>query len=87
MDKELIDCIGTVGGNLLLKHSIEMAAELGISVIAEGVETTEQRDFLRRHGCNAIQGYLYSRPLDADAFSELLYGKRLGTDAETRNPK
>jgi len=36
---------------------------LNIDVIAEGVETQVQREFLERHGCHAFQGYLYSHPL------------------------
>jgi EAL domain-containing protein (putative c-di-GMP-specific phosphodiesterase class I) len=41
---------------------------MGFSVIAEGVETEEQRDFLIGIGCNSFQGYLYSRPVPADEF-------------------
>jgi len=38
------------------------------------VETTQQRDFLRHHGCDEIQGYLYSRPLAARDFAEFIAG-------------
>lgn len=48
--------------------TIEMAHALGLSVIAEGVETIEQRDFLRDHGCDGAQGYLYAPPLEGTAF-------------------
>jgi EAL domain-containing protein (putative c-di-GMP-specific phosphodiesterase class I) len=41
-------------------------------VLAEGVETTGQLDFLRRHGCNEYQGYLFARPQAADAVVALL---------------
>jgi EAL domain-containing protein (putative c-di-GMP-specific phosphodiesterase class I) len=41
-------------------------------VVAEGVETPAQRDFLRRHGCDVFQGWLYSKPLPADALAAWL---------------
>jgi EAL domain-containing protein (putative c-di-GMP-specific phosphodiesterase class I) len=42
-----------------------MAHSFGMSVIAEGVETTEQLEFLRTLGCEEFQGYLFSRPVPA----------------------
>ncbi len=42
---------------------IGLARSLGLHVVAEGVETTEQRDFLAAQGCSRFQGYLYARPL------------------------
>ncbi len=51
---------------------IALAHNLKLSVIAEGVETAEQLDYLRRHGCNEMQGYYFSRPLAADDFEQLL---------------
>jgi predicted signal transduction protein with EAL and GGDEF domain len=49
----------------LAESIIVMCAALGKSVIAEGVETEGQRDFLRRAGCTTIQGYLLGRPMEA----------------------
>ncbi|MCV6609477.1 MAG: EAL domain-containing protein [Amphritea sp.] len=49
-----------------------MAKRLGLRIIAEGVETTEQVSFLREHGCDEFQGFLYSRPLPAEQLAELL---------------
>jgi diguanylate cyclase (GGDEF)-like protein/PAS domain S-box-containing protein len=47
---------------------IRMAGALGLETIAEGVETEGQLAFLRRQGCQAVQGFLFSRPLTAEAF-------------------
>jgi diguanylate cyclase (GGDEF)-like protein/PAS domain S-box-containing protein len=51
---------------------VGLAHSLGLGVIAEGVETEEQLLFLASHGCHAYQGYLFSRPLPIDAFTELV---------------
>ncbi len=49
-----------------------MAHKLDLKVVAEGVETAEQRDQLLRYGCDELQGYWFSRPVDAGSFSALL---------------
>ncbi|MGX5726779.1 EAL domain-containing protein [Metapseudomonas otitidis] len=51
---------------------IAMAHGLELKVVAEGVETTEQLDFLKEQGCDEIQGYLLSPPVEASAFTALL---------------
>jgi diguanylate cyclase (GGDEF)-like protein len=51
----------------IVRTIIAMARNLGLSVIAEGVETQDQLDFLRAEGCDEIQGYFLSRPVSADA--------------------
>jgi EAL domain-containing protein (putative c-di-GMP-specific phosphodiesterase class I) len=51
---------------------IALGRELGLRVVAEGVETREQSAFLLRRGCNVQQGYLFSRPVAATAFAHLL---------------
>ena len=48
---------------VIVQKTIEMGHELGIHIIAEGVESTEQLDFLQLKGCDSAQGYLFSRPL------------------------
>jgi len=49
-----------------------MANNLGLNVIAEGVETKEQAHFLKQKGCNNYQGYYYGRPMHAeDLFNDL----------------
>ncbi|MDP2829414.1 MAG: EAL domain-containing protein [Sulfuricellaceae bacterium] len=51
---------------------ISLGHSLKMQVIAEGVETLEQLDYLRAHGCDEMQGYYFSRPLPAEAFAELV---------------
>jgi diguanylate cyclase (GGDEF)-like protein/PAS domain S-box-containing protein len=51
---------------------IAMAHSLRLKVVAEGVETADQVDFLRQHGCDAMQGFYFSKAVPAEAFLELL---------------
>ena len=51
---------------------ISMGKALGMTVIAEGVETLEQQAFLRGHACDEMQGYLFSKPLPPAQFASLL---------------
>ncbi|MCR4299286.1 MAG: EAL domain-containing protein [Gallionella sp.] len=56
----------------IVQTIIAMTEALGLSVIAEGVETEAQRDFLDKHGCHAFQGNLYSKPILLEHFESLL---------------
>ena len=49
-----------------------MAHKLGVKVVAEGVETAAQVSFLRKHECDEIQGYYYSKPLPAETVVDLI---------------
>ena len=53
-----------------------MAAHLGLRVVAEGVETQQQADFLLAHHCDGLQGYLHARPMPLDDFIHWL-GRRI----------
>ncbi|MGN6390279.1 MAG: EAL domain-containing protein [Burkholderiaceae bacterium] len=64
---------------------IVMAHKLDLKVIAEGVERTEQRDWLLAQGCDYAQGFLFSEPLPADAFERLLLSGETGAPAAPRH--
>jgi EAL domain-containing protein (putative c-di-GMP-specific phosphodiesterase class I)/GGDEF domain-containing protein/ferredoxin len=62
----------TEKGENIIGSVIGMAHSLGLLTVAEGVETSEQADFLKSLGCDIIQGFLYARPMPVDEFEELM---------------
>jgi EAL domain-containing protein (putative c-di-GMP-specific phosphodiesterase class I) len=59
-------------GRAIAEAIIAMGRTLKLTVVAEGVETDDQRVFLRDLACDQMQGYLFSKPVSADDFAELL---------------
>jgi len=74
IDKSFVDLITADNDDnkiqIILRHIISMAKELGVHSIAEGVEEYEQVLVLRALGCEMIQGYYYSKPISVDEFEE-----------------
>ena len=74
IDKSFIDgVLADPNDAAITRAVVGIARSLGLRVVAEGVETAEQLEFLRRNGCDEIQGYLLSRPLPPDVFEK--FGK------------
>lgn len=73
IDRCFVNEIGTQGqGNAIIAAVVAMAQRLQLTVTAEGVETPEQREFLRIEGCDLLQGFLTGRPVEPDALEALL---------------
>jgi diguanylate cyclase (GGDEF)-like protein/PAS domain S-box-containing protein len=72
------------GSSNIVRATIQLAKALGLSVIAEGIETEEQGRFLRDWGCDYAQGYYYSRPMDAGKIEELLKGEERVSGSKAR---
>ncbi len=66
-------------GGTILSSVVNMAKWLSMPIIAEGVETIEQADFLKSIGCNYIQGYLYSKPLPEPEYEALISRSHVGS--------
>jgi diguanylate cyclase (GGDEF)-like protein len=66
VDQSFVRSLPDAGSAAIVETIVAMADRMGLSVIAEGVETAEQRDYLRGLGCPVGQGYLFSRPVRAE---------------------
>ena len=71
--------MATVNDDAVIVHSIiDLAHNLGMRVVAEGVEDAETMDLLISYGCDEAQGYLFSRPLPGDQLEEWLETSEYG---------
>ena len=64
-------------GRIIVSHMIQMVRDLGMDLIAEGVETEEQAEFLRNRGCTGMQGFFFHKPMPVEEFEK--------TDRETKD--
>jgi diguanylate cyclase (GGDEF)-like protein len=72
VDKSFVQEIGTGNKAVIIRAIVAMAHSLGLSIIAEGVETVDQLNFLRKHHCEEVQGFYFSKPLSTEKFAELI---------------
>ena len=73
LDRAFVSELGSQSSShAIVEAIVAMAHKLDLQVVAEGVETAEQRDHLLRYGCDELQGYWFSRPVDAAALGALL---------------
>jgi EAL domain-containing protein (putative c-di-GMP-specific phosphodiesterase class I) len=73
IDQSFVRNIGLqASDSAVIDTIIGLGRSLGLEVIAEGVETAEQRDFLAAHGCERCQGYLFGKPMAIEAFESAL---------------
>ena len=59
-------------GRKIISHTISMSRDIGLDIIAEGVETPEQASFLSDCGCESAQGFYYSKPITQEEFDKML---------------
>ena len=59
---------------IVMESIIQMVHKLGYESIAEGIESSDQVEYLKEIGCDVIQGYLLGKPLDSDEIEELIRG-------------
>lgn len=76
IDRSFVTDIGSDDGDAITASIIELAHNLKLKVIGEGVETVEQLDHLSLSRCDQVQGYYFSRPVPASAFADLLRADR-----------
>lgn len=73
LDKKFMDnMMASDKGKLILEHMVSMSQELGLGLLAEGVETKEQVELLEKIGCDSVQGYYFAKPMPQEVFFELL---------------
>jgi diguanylate cyclase (GGDEF)-like protein/PAS domain S-box-containing protein len=81
IDRSFVGALsGSNGSGAIVDAILRMALALDLEVVAEGLESAEHLEVLRRLGCRFGQGYLFSRPVDVSAASALLEAGRVGAD-------
>jgi len=86
IDKNFVQSVGSHGrGGPISNMIIGLAQNLGLEVIAEGVETEEQLEYMRHHGCDIAQGYLYARPESTETLTPWLGAHQRVSETKIRS--
>ncbi len=72
IDQAFVANLGDESGNSIVRAILALATALNLDVVAEGVETHEQADFLTRHHCNILQGFLLAKPIPLQNVIDML---------------
>ena len=86
IDRSFLTSADRERGSEVIRMIVELADKLGMKVIAEGVETEEQREFLRSCSCQVGQGFLYSKPVSEEEFERMAFGSE-GAQAQDKSTK
>lgn len=84
IDMRFLSDIG-IRSKKILASVMNMAKAIGMHTLAEGVETKEQMTFLRNIGCEMLQGFYYSKPMDGDLYIKYLSESKLGVEDPSEN--
>jgi EAL domain-containing protein (putative c-di-GMP-specific phosphodiesterase class I) len=73
LDKSFVDDYADEKGSCIIQCVLDLAKQLKIPVVAEGVETEEQYHYLKNSGCDVIQGYYFSKPISKEDYYQKYY--------------
>lgn len=88
IDRSFVDKIDVAGkGSAIIQAIVDLARSTGLKTTAEGVETDEQKHFLRTIGCNELQGYFMARPMAAQEIERLIGGPEPSSSPARARPR
>jgi sensor c-di-GMP phosphodiesterase-like protein len=86
VDRSFVSATGGLdGGDALLHTLVQLAKELGLETVVEGIETVDQLNFLQEQHCDTGQGFLIANPMSADAIMDFVHSARLGSGVSETN--
>lgn len=86
IDKTFVDALDQKGQHPMLKAIIDLALNLGLNIVAEGIENIHQIHSLKELGCPLGQGYLFSKPVDSSEFEKLIQSSTITIEENEKQP-